>query len=74
MAEAMDFREWCENECARLIGSKGMIFLVAHLWFLFYSHGMSGKWLARNLPANRQVYFLPFQVEVKIFLIIRGLS
>lgn len=26
-SEAMDFREWCENECARLIGSKDTSFL-----------------------------------------------
>ena len=23
-AEAMDFRNWCESECVRLIGSKGI--------------------------------------------------
>nr|GME09804.1 GYF domain-containing protein [Ipomoea batatas] len=26
-SEAMDFREWCESECARLIGSKDTSFL-----------------------------------------------
>lgn len=23
VAEAMDFRDWCENECVRLVGSRG---------------------------------------------------
>lgn len=25
LAEAMDFRDWCESECVRLIGTKGML-------------------------------------------------
>lgn len=27
-AEAMDFRNWCESECVRLIGTKGKLLLL----------------------------------------------
>ncbi|XWS14588.1 hypothetical protein CRYUN_Cryun35bG0022800 [Craigia yunnanensis] len=35
-SEAMDFRDWCESECVRLIGTKGIgIFLRGFKLFLF---------------------------------------
>lgn len=34
-AEAMDFRDWCQSECARLIGTTGIIHNQLPLEFLF---------------------------------------
>ena len=31
LIEAMDFREWCENESVRLTGSKGMTCCLLHV-------------------------------------------
>ncbi|KAF5740762.1 hypothetical protein HS088_TW11G00840 [Tripterygium wilfordii] len=31
-SEAMDFRDWCESECVRLLGTKGMAF--SSFWFV----------------------------------------
>jgi len=34
-SEATDFRDWCENECVRLIGSKGMSIVKTYLSWTF---------------------------------------
>ncbi|CAH1451458.1 unnamed protein product [Lactuca virosa] len=37
MKAAMDFRDWCKNECVRLLGSKGLLANGAHDSPLFLS-------------------------------------
>lgn len=35
LAEAMDFRDWCQSECLRLIGTKGK-FDLPHICQIFH--------------------------------------
>lgn len=54
LAEAMGFRDWCESECVRLIGTRGMFNLAGNnipvITYQCYFIRSSKLHLAKSLP------------------------
>lgn len=71
-AEAMDFKEWCEGECVRLLGSKGIIWLLSStlfsllvlsyvaLWCLYLVYVSLEHFLACYIPPHSSLDLYTF--------------
>lgn len=61
IAEAMDFRDWCENECVRLIGTKGILLLLSGFSLNSFSSTSSDGSVGNRIRILNIIMILKFQ-------------